>query len=390
MGDEISDIVAKHNDLILARNKLSETAQKLFVSAVSMVRPDDEEFHEYALKMSDYIKATGTKSKNIKSMEESIVKAADEIIGKSVWFGKSGYPLCIKADVGKREGYVLLQIHPDLKPYLLELQNRGNFTSYYKANFITLSGRYTPRIYEYLVMQLSKFKDSYQKKYNKMPQKASFEITISEFRITFAIPNSYNIGMLKVRVLEKAKKEIKQKTDIYFEYKEVKKNRKTEKLIFTIHDKTSEKEYFLETEKAFISYMRNNFINKDILYAPDKDTNKNLQISISPQGHIYDKTGVEINSARSKKIWNVLYSLAKEDKLDCLKKSTKIEQKKLIDITDNKYEKYINKLFFYQAKELIIKLITPFKDETLKIEFKDNDTILQVKNEEELIKYLVN
>jgi hypothetical protein len=68
--------------------------------------------------------------------------------------------------------------------------------------------------------------------------------------------------------------------------------------------------------------MRANFINADVLVANDTKTNKQVMISIAPDGKLYDKRGSEFDAKRSNEIWDSLYKLSQEDKLLCLKQGT--------------------------------------------------------------------
>ena len=46
---------------------------------------------------------------------------------------------------------------------------------------------------------------------------------------------------------------------------------------------------FLASERAFINYMRKNFVNQDIVSAPNKETGKTMLLSVSEKGKLYDK-----------------------------------------------------------------------------------------------------
>ena len=66
--------------------------------------------------------------------------------------------------------------------------------------------------------------------------------------------------------------------------------------------------------------MRINHVNDDILTVKDKNTGETLLLSVDLEGKLYDKFSVrQINSKRSKEMWETLYEFAKNNKLKCLK-----------------------------------------------------------------------
>ena len=80
-------------------------------------------------------------------------------------------------------------------------------------------------------------------------------------------------------------------------------------------------QYYLSSKKIFISYMRNSYIGKNILEGVDKETNKPIVIYISTHGKLYDrKSGDSFTAKRANELWDTLYQLAKDKKLNILKK----------------------------------------------------------------------
>ena len=68
---------------------------------------------------------------------------------------------------------------------------------------------------------------------------------------------------------------------------------------------------FLSSMSFFKEYLKTNFIHKKIVQLKRDDTK--LDISIFPNGRLYEMNGENLDD--SDKIWNILYELAKEDKL---------------------------------------------------------------------------
>jgi plasmid replication initiation protein len=82
-----------------------------------------------------------------------------------------------------------------------------NYTSYNMFNALTLQSIYSQRMYE----QCSRWKDT-----------SWFKMSLDQMKEILNIPNGYNISYIKSRILDTAKKELYEKTELSFEYKEKK------------------------------------------------------------------------------------------------------------------------------------------------------------------------
>lgn len=359
---------------VKAKMRLSETALKIYSSAIAQIQPDDKDFRDYVINIFEFTKNV-SKSNNTKKIKEYVEREVISELCKSFTFDDQVYALCMKIDKRELESksIIKIQIHPELRPYLLEL--KGNFSKYLIDNQVALKGSYSIAIYEVFIMEFNKFKDSYKKKYKKTPQKYTLEYQIEDFRKDFAIPDKYLFADIKRQIIEKAKKELEEKTIIKFDYDLIKQSRKVVAIKFTIKNNDKNMTHFLDNLRAFINHMRENFINRDIMYAADLDNEeKKVCISISPDGHLYDKFGVEYDNKKAQKVWEQLYELAKDDKLDCLK-----VKKGLFMFGSNKYEKYNNKIIrdVNNEKELVISYIMPYKD-MITVHFFDTEVTINV------------
>jgi len=80
----------------------------------------------------------------------------------------------------------------------------------------------------------------------------------------------------------------------------------------------------LSTFESFISHIRANYINQLIIETLDKHTNKQIAISVSKKGYLYNLgTGEDFAGIRAKELWQALYALAKEGKLNLIKNKIK-------------------------------------------------------------------
>jgi len=223
--------VNKSNKLITCNYDLSLQEQKIILTLASMVQPQDIEFKEYKFIIKDFIKLLGLKDQSkytevrkiTKELKEKVfeINEGTDIIQVS-WLGGVRY----KA----KEGVVILRLDPDLKPYMLALKD--NFTSYKLENILSLKSKYSLRIYELL-------KSNQYKKGKK-----GWNIGIEDFKkILGATDKSYCVYQnVKNRIIIQAQNELKEKTDISFDFEEIKTGRKVTNLNFFIKlNKSQEK-----------------------------------------------------------------------------------------------------------------------------------------------------
>ena len=82
------------------------------------------------------------------------------------------------------------------------------------------------------------------------------------------------------------------------------------------------REKYLKSFDSFVSYLRANFINKEIVKTKDLYTEKIIRLSITNKGMLYDmNTSENFQALRAKEIYASLYKLAKEGKIKNLKEN---------------------------------------------------------------------
>ena len=70
---------------------------------------------------------------------------------------------------------------------------------------------------------------------------------------------------------------------------------------------------------SFVSHIRANFINQLIIEIIDKHTNKPIAISVSKKGYLYNlHTSEDFQGSRAKELWQSMYKMAQDGKLDLL------------------------------------------------------------------------
>ena len=228
------DIVRKSEALVRARYKLNPLALKFVTTIIANVKRSDEPDREYVFRVKDFAEMMGVSHHDIYAeMEEAV----EELLKK---------PLHIKTDDGwiktnwisdaeykEGEGCISFTISKKLRPILLAVQEK--FLKYRIENILRLKSGYVIRFYEIL-------KDWYNQseRYNGS-KKVEKIVEVRWLREILDIPDSYQYSSgIKLRVIEKAKYQLREHTDIKFDYEEIKTGRKVTHLKFTIKSNSQE------------------------------------------------------------------------------------------------------------------------------------------------------
>jgi plasmid replication initiation protein len=228
-GNLPAKLVVKSNKLIEAAYKLTLQEQRIILTLVSMIHPDDEDFKDYYLDIKDFIRIAGltgsssySEAKKVtKRLQERVLEIEDiekKTLLQISWLSSSLY--------SQTEGYVRLRFDPDLKPFLIGIKNR--FTQYALLNAIKLRSVYSIRIYELL------------KQYEKLGERI---LLLEELKKTLGLKKEdyEHFGHFRSRVLDSSIKEINTKTDIRVGYEVQKRGRKVHRIIFSINKTEAKK-----------------------------------------------------------------------------------------------------------------------------------------------------
>lgn len=216
-------IVTQSNHLVEARYNLSLGEQRLILAMISQIQPNDEDFKPYQISIAEFADFIGV-SKN--SMYQECQKITKKLLSRVVEINESngllqtGWVSSAKYIDGS--GIVNLAFDPLLKPYLLQL--KGNFTSCKFDMLLSFKSQYTMRMYTLL------------KQYECLKER---KIELQQLRYMLGIrKNQYALySNLKKNVLEFTKNELSKKSDLYFEFDEIKYGRKVGAICFRIISK---------------------------------------------------------------------------------------------------------------------------------------------------------
>ena len=206
--------VKKANTLV--RSKISITdalGSRVLASLIACVRADDTEFREvYELPIKDFIThSDGRSYTEVKKVCRELLGAFAEtetrVNGVPTF---QGWPFFEHIEYSG--GIVKARFNQGMAPMLLAL--KGHFTKYNLVEYLKLPSVYSQRIFEIL------------KSWESEGEK---EISLSDLHRMLTTPASFRSDFRNFRrwVLEKAHKDITEKTNLRYEWEPVKKGRRT-------------------------------------------------------------------------------------------------------------------------------------------------------------------
>lgn len=216
-------LIVRDNHLIHGHYRMTAREVKLFLWLVSQVGSSDAEFQKYRVQISTLQELLGLEGNAIYSevadVTRSLIGRVAEIYDATDDRLKQR-ALVIGADHVLGKGYVELQLHPDLKRYVLELKR--NFTSIELEVAMRLPTFYAIRMYE--IVKSYRYRGP------------TFELDVMGLRKMLGIEESqYKVFKDFVkRVLRPACAEITKRTNIAVQFETRLVGRKTSQIVFTV------------------------------------------------------------------------------------------------------------------------------------------------------------
>lgn len=222
--------IYKSNSLMSSIFDLTLQEQRIVLILISMVNPkQDQEFQLYKMPVEMFKRIVGLEGEGYYSKMEAIISKLMRRAFKiddpdGGWLILNWLSSC---EYKKGEGAIELEISAKLKPYLIDL--KSHYTSYRLKNILPLRSGYSLRIYELL------------KQYEPIGERY---LSLEELRQLMEIPNDeYAIyNNFKRKVILHAQKELLEKTDICFDFKEKKRARRVVGIMFFIRRNAQEED----------------------------------------------------------------------------------------------------------------------------------------------------
>ena len=290
---EKNELIVQHNNLIEARYRLSLQEKRVVIWLASQVQKTDGDFKEHVLSIKKFAELTDVRGDRLYSELQAITRrlmqriisiypiGEDRLI-QVAWLGAADY----KFD----KGTVSLSFHPHLQPFMLNLKN--HFTALNLSDLMGLQSVYSIRIFELI------------KQYESIGKR---EISLKDLREYCGIADDKykKFSDFKKRIIESARKEINEKTDIFISYEEEKISRKITSIRFYIKKNPEYKKTAFEKfqqEKAVILQREfrsgSALIEKIVEYGFTKQAAKRLIQSDTEEGIINAIKAVDIQVSR--------------------------------------------------------------------------------------------
>ncbi len=231
-----SAIVTQSNELVSARYALPLGEMRLLFTVISKIQPDDTKLTVYRIPVAEFADflgvAKGSAYTEMKKITKSLVTRYVEIkspgrLTQTTWVAQ--------ADYIDGTGTVDVKLSEAMIPHLLQLKN-GNFTQCKLVMLLSFKSQYTLRLYMLL-----------KQKRDHNPRAKEYEFEIGELRKqlglsvaedkttkTEAVELYSEYKNFKAWVLNPAKKEMAAKSDITFEYEEIKQGRSVAAIRFKV------------------------------------------------------------------------------------------------------------------------------------------------------------
>lgn len=183
--------------------------RRLIALVASKISWDDVDFKDYEIKVEELLgKDYG--GKNLDELERVVKRAMRrqlQIRSGNDWII---YTLFTKCSFNSGSGTLKVCFHPDLKPHYLQL--RQSYVQYELATFLALPSVYSQGLFEML------------KSWANLPE---VTISLEELHEILATPQSMrkDFAQFRMRVLEKAKKDIEKHANFHFLWEPVKQGR---------------------------------------------------------------------------------------------------------------------------------------------------------------------
>ena len=213
----LKELVVKDNKLIEMPLDFSLMQLKLFARIIVSIRNNpNQDYYSFSVKkLLDDFDLAETNYTQLKLATRGLIRP---VVIKMEGLAEEQKAFFTDVNYNSR-GTVRFKVHEDLKPLILDLEK--NYTKYYFSNIARLKSTYAIRIYELL--------KQYEFKGERL-------LSIDEIKGFLKIESGTYVKYndFKKKVILVAQNELKEKTDIYFEFEELKEWKKVYSIRFII------------------------------------------------------------------------------------------------------------------------------------------------------------
>lgn len=318
------ELIVKSNTLLQHPLYKTSTELKIFSKIILAIRENPQE-DIFTFQVKNLIEDFNCHEDEY----ERLKKVAKGMFGKSVDINTSTDKICDLVVIFRRitidkKGLITFKIEEDIKPFILELTS--NFTQYYFENIARLKSNFSIRMYELL------------KQYEKIGNRKISVLSLRHF--LNVSDDKYKLyGNFKSKTILIAQKELKEKTDLCFDFEENRIGNKVVEINFIIMRNKKDSSLVVEYRKEPEEKVE----DKTVL----TDDQKNLKLKLTTFG-ISEKTANElVLSVKMEQIESNIIYAEKEYKNGRISKNL---GGYLLDAIKNNYANNIS-LFELEAKK---------------------------------------
>lgn len=273
-----NELVIQHNNLVESKYRLSLQEKRLMLFLMSRIKPNDDSFRKIEISIPEL---ANIMELDIKNMYRSMEKVTKSMVGRVLSIRNLDedsllqVPWIASARYFYGEGIIKFKISEELAPYLLKIKNQ--FTIIRLSDLMRFKSIYSLRIYELL------------KQYESIGCR---KIDLDQLRLSCGIPeNRLNImANFRMKVLDIAKREINEKSDILIEFDFIKRSRKCVGIEFHIKSNPNYK----NEEKDKIKNIKREFETRSRLIETIEDFGFSKKVILKM---ITDLSDIEIEDA---------------------------------------------------------------------------------------------
>ncbi len=215
------EIIKYHNNFIEAVYSINTIAKKLLIGISHKIQKLDKFGEEITFSPKEVCGIVGIGVESYRHLEKAVDKLMDtRITCRNPEDDKDWLKFQLLGESSYKKGILTVTVPRGMRPYLMELDKL--FTVYHIENIKPLRSEYSIRIFELL------------KQYENTKQKKRI-FKVEELRSLLGCTTTLKrYSSFKQRVIEVARKDLKEKCDIYFEYEEIYGGKKIVEIEFKI------------------------------------------------------------------------------------------------------------------------------------------------------------
>jgi len=334
------EVIRLHNSLVNAVFRLSTDAKKLLLLIWLNTKTDNPEQNIVSIHQTNIFHKIGVDIAHIKPAHRE--KIIQELMTKIITIREIDNPnnfikIQLIRDTQYVNGLLTVDISPNLLPYIKEAQEKL-FTRFQIQHIKSMRSSYAIRIY----LLLKQFDDTGWR-----------ELEIVEFRKMLELENKYlRMSDLKKKVLDIAKNQINENSDLRINYELIRKGKTAVKIRFTIYKKKAieeKKQVILEQGAENFASWRRKLLNKNTFIQLDENIYELRDNLLFIDERLLDRT-------EAYNIWKTLY--ANKEKIIFVNSKEEIQNKKLQnkkeEIKRELSEIYVKAIYEHYTEEDLI------------------------------------